>query len=74
MKCVMCGNTGGHTGFVVFGIERNYRLCGRCLKFHKHEFEIEVDNSMSKRAQTTLMRKYVQEQVDEKLNRYLLEV
>jgi hypothetical protein len=29
---------------------------------------------MTERGKTTLMRKYVQEQVDEKLNYYLLEV
>lgn len=75
MKCVMCNKSSNcNVGIVVFGIGKNYRICKRCLKYHKHEFEIDYDENMSERAKTVQMRKYIQEKVDEKLNHYLLEV
>jgi hypothetical protein len=75
MKCVMCDRSSNcHAGIVVFGINNNYRVCKKCLKFHKHEFETEFDEGMTEKSKTTQMRKYIQEKVDEKLNHYLLEV
>ena len=74
MKCVMCNYDSGCNGIVVFGIETNYRVCRKCLKLHKNEFEIDFDENMSEKGKTTQIRKYIQEKVDEKLNHYLLEV
>ena len=74
MKCVMCDYDGGSTGIVVFGINKNYRVCKKCLIAHEREVEIEHDENITEKARTTLMRKYIQEKVDEKLNHYLLEV
>jgi len=72
MKCVMCNYDSGCNGIVVFGIEKNYRVCKKCLVKHKNEFDIE--ETKTEKAKTTLMRKHIQEKVDEKLNHYLLEV
>jgi len=74
MKCVMCEHSSGSDGIVVFGIEKSYRVCKKCLKYHKHEFEIEFDENISEKGKTTLTRKYIQEKIDEKLNHYLWEV
>ena len=73
MKCVMCNYDGGSTGIVVFGIERNYRICKKCLMYHRDEFEVVHSKEQTEKQKTTQIRKYIQEKVDEKLNHYLLE-
>lgn len=74
MRCIMCEHSSGCDGVVVFGIEKSYRVCKKCLKWHKHEFDIEFDKNVTEKAKTAQLRKYIQEKVDEKLNHYLLEV
>ena len=75
MNCVMCRKraVGGTT---IRGIRGYYRICKTCLlkRFWNRSFILSKEYSHKQKEQirTKQMQKYIQEEVDEKLNKYLL--
>ena len=74
MKCVMCGSLSTCSGIVVYGIENEYRICKKCLNKYKTNHKIEFNEYVTENAKTRQIRKNIQEEIDEKLEMYLLEV
>lgn len=76
MKCVMCNYSRG--GVMINGIHTSYKLCKECLiKYAKKPNIMTLPNNTHKQNETlkTRQRKaYIQEEVDKKLDKYLLEV
>lgn len=76
MKCVMCNYSSG--GVMISGINASYKICNKCLLKYTKDLKVMVlpsNNDIQNKLFKTRQRKaYIQEEVDKKLNRYLLEV
>lgn len=75
MNCIMC-NKRAVGGTTIRGIKRGYRICKACLLKHtwNRSFKLSKDYSHKQKEQirTKQMQKYIQEEVDNRLNKYLL--
>lgn len=77
MDCIKCGKSCYKGGTVIFAMERNYKLCPACLKKETKGLSIykapDYTERGNKRFETKQRAEFLQRQVDEKLNYYLLE-
>lgn len=76
MKCVMCNYSRG--GVMINGISTSYKICKECLEKHTKDLKVMILRTNNHRQNETLKTRqrkaYIQEKVDEKLDKYLLEV
>ena len=71
MKCVMCEKS-AETGVLINGLHRCYRVCKECLKKHRNEYVITHSLHQTEWHKSMQIKKYIQEQLDKRLNEYLL--